>query len=262
MTPFAVITDSDTGIKYPLADYALTPDVALVDSQFIETVPPKVVADTGLDVICHATESYVSTMASDYTRGLSLQALKLAFDNLEASYNGDLEAKAKMHDASTIAGMAFANALLGINHSIAHKLGQTFHLPHGRCIAITFPHIVRYNAARPKKRAVWAKYNYFRADEDYAQIARFLGLKGNTTEELVEAFAQAYIDLAHRVGVKMSLKEQGIEKQDVLDNVDRIAELAYEDNCTVTNPIEPLIADMKQIVLDEYEGTASSVGTK
>ncbi|MCI1986740.1 MAG: bifunctional acetaldehyde-CoA/alcohol dehydrogenase [Lactobacillus sp.] len=257
VTPFAVITDSDTGIKYPLADYALTPDVALVDPQFIETVPAKVVADTGLDVICHATESFVSTMASSYTRGLSLEALKLAFDNLEASYNGDLEAKAKMHDASTIAGMAFANALLGINHSIAHKLGQTYHLPHGRCIAISFPHVVRYNAKTPTKRAVWSKYNYFKADEDYAQIARYLGLKGNTTAELVEAFVQAYIDLAGRIGVKMSLKEQGISKEDVLANADRIAELAYEDNCTVTNPVEPLIADMKQIVLDEYEGTAS-----
>ncbi|WP_338217390.1 bifunctional acetaldehyde-CoA/alcohol dehydrogenase [Lacticaseibacillus salsurivasis] len=262
VTPFAVITDSDTGIKYPLADYALTPDVALVDPQFIETVPPKVVADTGLDVICHATESFVSTMASSYTKGLSLQALKLAFDNLELSYQGDLEAKAKMHDASTIAGMAFANALLGINHSIAHKLGQTFHLPHGRCIAITFPHVVRYNAKTPKKRAVWSKYNYFRADEDYAEIARYLGLKGNTTAELVEAFAQAYIDLANRVGVKMSLKEQGITKQAVDESVDRLAELAYEDNCTVTNPVEPLIADMKQIVLDEYEGTASSDSVK
>ncbi|WP_203632421.1 bifunctional acetaldehyde-CoA/alcohol dehydrogenase [Lacticaseibacillus suibinensis] len=262
VTPFAVITDSDTGIKYPLADYALTPDVALVDPQFIETVPPKVVADTGLDVICHATESFVSTMASSYTKGLSLQALKLAFDNLELSYQGDLDAKAKMHDASTIAGMAFANALLGINHSIAHKLGQTFHLPHGRCIAITFPHVVRYNAKTPKKRAVWSKYNYFRADEDYAEIARYLGLKGNTTAELVEAFAQAYIDLANRVGVKMSLKEQGITKQAVDESVDRLAELAYEDNCTVTNPVEPLIADMKQIVLDEYEGTASSDSVK
>ena len=262
VTPFAFNTDSDTGIKYPLADYALTPDVALVDPQFIETVPPKVVADTGLDVICHATESFVSTMASSYTKGLSLQALKLAFDNLELSYQGDLDAKAKMHDASTIAGMAFANALLGINHSIAHKLGQTFHLPHGRCIAITFPHVVRYNAKTPKKRAVWSKYNYFRADEDYAEIARYLGLKGNTTAELVEAFAQAYIDLAHRVGVKMSLKEQGITKQAVDESVDRLAELAYEDNCTVTNPVEPLIADMKQIVLDEYEGTASSDSVK
>ncbi|WP_125709513.1 bifunctional acetaldehyde-CoA/alcohol dehydrogenase [Lacticaseibacillus porcinae] len=258
VTPFAVITDSETGIKYPLADYALTPDVALIDSQFIETVPPKVVADTGLDVLCHATESYVSAMASDYTRGLSLQAIKSVFDNLEKSYNGDLEAKARMHDASTIAGMAFANALLGINHSIAHKLGQTFHLPHGRCIAITMPHVIRYNAKRPTKRQVWAKYNYFKADEDYAQIARYLGLKGNTTEELVEAYVQAIIDLSHRVGVKLSLKDQGISKEDMLASVDRIAELAYEDNCTVTNPVEPLIADMKQIVLDEYEGTESS----
>jgi acetaldehyde dehydrogenase/alcohol dehydrogenase len=258
VTPFAVITDSETGIKYPLADYALTPDVALIDSQFIETVPPKVVADTGLDVLCHATESYVSAMASDYTRGLSLQAIKSVFDNLEKSYNGDLEAKARMHDASTIAGMAFANALLGINHSIAHKLGQTFHLPHGRCIAIAMPHVIRYNAKRPTKRQVWAKYNYFKADEDYAQIARYLGLKGNTTEELVEAYVQAIIDLSHRVGVKLSLKDQGISKEDMLASVDRIAELAYEDNCTVTNPVEPLIADMKQIVLDEYEGTESS----
>lgn len=258
VTPFAVITDSETGIKYPLADYALTPDVALIDSQFIETVPPKVVADTGLDVLCHATESYVSAMASDYTRGLSLQAIKSVFDNLEKSYNGDLEAKARMHDASTIAGMAFANALLGINHSIAHKLGQTFHLPHGRCIAITMPHVIRYNAKRPTKRQVWAKYNYFKADEDYAQIARYLGLKGNTTAELVEAYVQAIIDLSHRVGVKLSLKDQGIAKEDMLASVDRIAELAYEDNCTVTNPVEPLIADMKQMVLDEYEGTESS----
>ncbi|WP_262314956.1 bifunctional acetaldehyde-CoA/alcohol dehydrogenase [Lacticaseibacillus parakribbianus] len=257
VTPFAVITDSDTGIKYPLADYALTPDVALVDSQFIETVPPKVVADTGLDVLCHATESYVSTMATDYTKGLSMQAIKSVFANLENSYNGDLDAKAKMHDASTIAGMAFANALLGINHSIAHKLGQTFHLPHGRCIAITMPHVIRYNAKTPKKRAIWAKYSYFQAAEDYADIARALGLKGNTTEELVEAYVQAIIDLAHRVGVKLSLKDQGISKEDVLASVDRLAELAYEDNCTVTNPVEPLIADMKQIVLDEYEGTDS-----
>lgn len=259
VTPFAVITDSASGIKYPLADYALTPDVALVDSQFIESVPATVVADTGLDVLCHATESYVSTMASDYTRGLSLQAIKSVFANLAKSYNGDLEAKARMHDASTIAGMAFANALLGINHSIAHKLGQTFHLPHGRCIAITMPHVIRYNAMRPNKRAIWAKYQYHRADEDYAEIARYLGLKGNTTAELVEAYVQAIIDLAGQVNVDLSLKGQGISKAEVVKNADRIAELAYEDNCTVTNPVEPLIADMKQMVLDEYAGTASSV---
>ncbi|KRM71537.1 bifunctional acetaldehyde-CoA/alcohol dehydrogenase [Lacticaseibacillus brantae] len=254
VTPFAVITDSKTHIKYPLADYALTPDVALVDSQFIESVPPVVVADTGLDVLAHATESYVSVMATDYTRGLSLQAIKLVFDNLEASYKGDLEAKARMHDASTIAGMAFANALLGINHSIAHKLGQEFHLPHGRCIAITMPHVIRFNASQPKKRAIWAKYNYFRADEDYATIARYLGLKGNTTAELVEAYVQAIIDLAQRVGIKMSLKEQGISKSQCDQTVDQLAELAYTDNCTVTNPQEPLIRDLKNIILAEYNG--------
>ena len=262
VTPFAVITDSETGIKYPLADYALTPDVALVDSQFIESVPPKVVADTGLDVLCHATESYVSTMASDYTRGLSLQAIKSVFDHLVDSYNGDLEAKARMHDASTIAGMAFANALLGINHSIAHKLGQTFHLPHGRCIAITMPHVIRYNAMTPHKRAIWAKYGYHHAAEDYATIARYIGLPGNTTEELVEAYVQAIIELAGQVNVDLSLKGQGISKADVVNNADRIAELAYEDNCTVTNPVEPLIADMKEMVLDEYEGPASSANVR
>ena len=258
VTPFAVITDSKAGIKYPLADYALTPDIAIVDSQFIESVPPVVVADSGLDVLCHATESYVSTMATHYTKGLSLEAIKLVFENLEKSYHGDVEAKSKMHDASTIAGMAFANALLGINHSSAHKIGQAFHLPHGRCIAITMPHVIRFNASQPKKRAIWAKYSYFRANEDYAEIARYLGLPGKTTDELVESYVQAFIKLAHSVGVKLSLKEQGVKKADLDKQVDRLAELAYEDNCTVTNPQEPLIGDLKHIILDEYEGTEST----
>lgn len=262
VTPFAVITDSETNIKYPLADYALTPDVAIVDSQFIESVPQRVVADSGLDVLCHALESYVSTMASHYTRGLSLQAAKLVFDNLKKSYDGDKQARANMHDASTMAGMAFANALLGINHSIAHKLGGEFHLPHGRVITLTMPHVIRYNSLVPTKRALWAKYSYFRADEDYAEVARYVGLKGNTTEELVDALIQGIIDLAESVGVKMSLKEQGITKKQVTDSVDRLAELAYEDNCTITNPKEPLIADMKQIILDEYEGPKSSFDPK
>lgn len=258
VTPFAVITDSDTGIKYPLADYALTPNVAIVDAQFIETVPKTVVADSGMDVLCHAIESFVSTMASHYTRGLSLQAAKLVFKNLKKSYEGDKEARANMHDASTMAGMAFANALLGINHSIAHKLGGEYHLPHGRVITITMPHVIRYNSLVPAKRQIWAKYNYFRADEDYAEIARYVGLKGNTTEELVDALIKAIIDLAESVGIKMSLKAQGITKDQVTDAAERLAELAYEDNCTITNPKEPLIADMKQIILDEYEGTKSS----
>lgn len=262
VTPFAVITDSDTGIKYPLADYALTPNVAIVDSQFIETVPKTVVADSGLDVLCHAIESFVSTMASHYTRGLSLQAAKLVFENLKKSWDGDKEARANMHDASTMAGMAFANALLGINHSIAHKLGGEYHLPHGRMITITMPHVIKYNSLVPTKRQVWAKYNYFRADEDYAEIARYIGLKGNTTAELVDALIQAIVDLAESVGIKMSLREQGITKAQVTAAAGRLAELAYEDNCTITNPKEPLIADMKQIILDEYEGPVSSFSTK
>ncbi|WP_125606477.1 bifunctional acetaldehyde-CoA/alcohol dehydrogenase [Lapidilactobacillus bayanensis] len=262
VTPFAVITDSDTGIKYPLADYALTPNVAIVDAQFIETVPKTVVADSGMDVLCHAIESFVSTMASHYTRGLSLQAAKLVFDNIKKSYDGDKEARANMHDASTMAGMAFANALLGINHSIAHKLGGEYHLPHGRVITITMPHIIRYNSLVPAKRQIWAKYNYFRADEDYAEIARYVGLKGNTTEELVDALIKAVTELAESVGIKMSLKAQGITKEQVTSAAGRLAELAYEDNCTITNPKEPLIADMKQIILDEYEGTKSSFDKK
>ena len=258
VTPFAVITDSKTNIKYPLADYALTPDVAIVDSKFIESVPKTVAADSGLDVLCHSIESFVSTMASNYTRGLSLQAAKLVFNNLKKSWDGDKKAQLAMHDASTIAGMAFANALLGINHSIAHKLGGAFNLPHGRMIAITMPHVIKYNSLVPQKRAVWAKYNYFRADEDYAEIARYLGLRGNTTTELVDALIQAIIDLAESVGVKMSLKEQGITKPQINVLAGPLAELAYEDNCTITNPKEPLIADMKQIMLDEFEGTKSS----
>lgn len=262
VTPFAVITDSETGIKYPLADYALTPNVAIVDAQFIETVPKTVVADSGLDVLCHAIESFVSTMASHYTRGLSLQAAKLVFDNLKKSYEGDKEARANMHDASTMAGMAFANALLGINHSIAHKLGGEYHLPHGRVITITMPHVIKYNSLVPTKRQPWAKYNYFRADEDYAEIARYIGLKGNTTEELVDALINAIIELAESVGIKMSLKAQGVTKEQVTSAAERLAELAYEDNCTITNPKEPLIADMKQIILDEYEGPKSSFAKK
>ncbi|CAM2846071.1 bifunctional acetaldehyde-CoA/alcohol dehydrogenase [Latilactobacillus sakei] len=252
VTPFAVITDSETHIKYPLADYALTPDIAIVDSQFVESVPPRVVAHTGLDVLCHATESYVSTMASNYTKGLSLQAIKLVFDNLKASYDGDITAKGNMHDASTMAGMAFANALLGINHSLAHKLGGAFNLPHGLMIAITMPHVIRYNATTPTKRALWAKYSYFRADEDYAEIARYIGLKGNTTAELVEAYANAVTELAESVGIQMSLKANGVTKADFKQHVDELAELAYEDNCTVTNPKEPLIKELKGILEAEF----------
>lgn len=255
VTPFAVITDSETHVKYPLADYALTPDVAIVDPQFVLSVPASVTADTGMDVLTHAIESYVSVMASDYTRGLSLQAIRLVFDYLEKStHTADMEAREKMHNASTMAGMAFANAFLGISHSIAHKIGGEYGIPHGRTNAILLPHVIRYNAKDPQKHAMFPKYDYFRADTDYADIARFLGLKGKTTEELVEALAQAVYDLGVNVGIDMNLKAQGVT-QEILDNtVDRMAELAYEDQCTTANPKEPLISELKQIILDAYEG--------
>ncbi len=247
VTPFAVITDSETHVKYPLADYALTPDVAIVDPQFVMSVPASVTADTGMDVLTHAIESYVSVMASDYTRGLSLQAIKLVFDYLEKSVKTpDMESREKMHNASTMAGMAFANAFLGICHSVAHKIGGEYGIPHGRTNAILLPHIIRYNAKDPQKHAMFPKYDYFRADTDYADIAKFLGLKGETTEELVEALATAVYELGKSVGINMSLKAQGVTQETLDTTVDRMAELAYEDQCTTANPKEPLISELKQ----------------
>ncbi|MDT2848107.1 bifunctional acetaldehyde-CoA/alcohol dehydrogenase [Vagococcus carniphilus] len=255
VTPFAVITDSETHVKYPLADYALTPDVAIIDPQFVMSVPASVTADTGMDVLTHAIESYVSVMASDYTRGLSLQAIRLVFDYLEDSVkNPNLENREKMHNASTMAGMAFANAFLGICHSIAHKIGGEYGIPHGRTNAILLPHIIRYNAKDPSKHALFPKYDYFRADTDYADIARFLGLKGNTTAELVEALATEVDALGKRVGIDMNLKAQGLSQETLDSTVDRMAELAYEDQCTTANPKEPLISELKQIIVDSYEG--------
>ncbi|GAX08202.1 bifunctional acetaldehyde-CoA/alcohol dehydrogenase [Secundilactobacillus silagincola] len=254
VTPFAVITDAKTHVKYPLADYALTPDVAIVDSQFIESLPKKTISYAGLDVLTHAIESFVSNMASDYTRPWSLQAIKLVFENLTASYNGDLQAREEMHNAATIAGMAFANAFLGVNHSIAHKLGGEFGLPHGLAIAITLPHVIRYNFKEPRKLTTWPKYEYFRADEDYAEIARYIGLTGKNKEELKEALVNKIIELAHSVDVTLSLKANGVDKKHFDETVDKLAELAYEDQCTTANPKEPLIGELRQIMIDEYDG--------
>jgi acetaldehyde dehydrogenase/alcohol dehydrogenase len=249
VTPFAVITDSDDHTKYPLADYALTPDVAIIDPQLVMSVPASVTADTGMDVLTHAIESYVSVMASDYTRGLSLQAIKIVFEYLEKSVKtGDAEAREKMHNASTMAGMAFANAFLGITHSIAHKVGGAWNIPHGRTNAILLPHVIRYNAKDPQKHAMFPKYDFFRADSDYADIARFLGLKGNTTAELVEALATAVYNLGVATGIDMNWKAQGLTKKQMEAEIDHLAEKAYEDQCTTANPKEPLISELKSII--------------
>lgn len=254
VTPFAVITDSETHVKYPLADYALTPDIAIVDPQFVLSVPKDVATDTGMDVLTHAIESYVSVMASDYTRGLSLQAIKLTFDYLKSSVQeNDKHSREKMHNASTMAGMAFANAFLGISHSIAHKIGGEYGIPHGRTNAILLPHVIRYNAKDPQKHALFPKYDFFRADTDYADIAKFLGLKGNTTEELVDALANAVYDLGCSVGIDMNLKSQGVTEELLHSTIDRMAELAFEDQCTTANPKEPLISELKGIIETAYD---------
>ena len=254
VTPFAVITDSETHVKYPLADYALTPDIAIVDPQFVLSVPKDVAADTGMDVLTHAIESYVSVMASDYTRGLSLQAIKLTFDYLKSSVQeNDKHSREKMHNASTMAGMAFANAFLGISHSIAHKIGGEYGIPHGRTNAILLPHVIRYNAKDPQKHALFPKYDFFRADTDYADIAKFLGLKDNTTEELVDALANAVYDLGCSVGIDMNLKSQGVTEELLHSTIDRMAELAFEDQCTTANPKEPLISELKGIIETAYD---------
>ena len=255
VTPFAVITDSETHVKYPLADYALTPNIAIVDSQFVETVPAKTTAWTGLDVLCHATESYVSVMATDYTRGWSLQTIKGVMENLPKSVQGDKLARRKMHDFSTMAGMAFGQAFLGINHSLAHKMGGAFGLPHGLLIAIAMPQVIRFNAKRPQKLALWPHYETYHATKDYADIARFIGLKGNTDEELAEAYAKKVIELAHECGVKLSLKDNGVTREEFDKAVDDLARLAYEDQCTTTNPVEPLVSQLKDLLERCYDGT-------
>ena len=259
VTSFAVITDSETHIKYPLADYALTPDIAIVDPALVMSVPASVTADTGMDVLTHALESYVSVMASDYTRGLSLQAIKLVFENLEHSYRfGDEESREKMHNASTMAGMAFANAFLGINHSLAHKVGPMFDIPHGRTNAILMPHVIRYNGRDPQKHAMFPKYDYFRADKDYADIARFMGwgTDKQSDAELVEVLAQKVYELGIAVGIDMNWKGQGVTKKLLQDTVYTLAEHAYEDQCTTANPKEPLISELKEIieVAFDYKG--------
>jgi len=253
VSPFAVITEGDK--KYPLADYSLTPTIAIVDPALVMTVPAHVAADTGLDVLTHATEAYVSVLANDYTDGLALQAIKLVFEYLERSVKEkDPEAREKMHNASTMAGMAFANAFLGMNHSLAHKLGGRFHTPHGRTNAILMPHVIRYNGTKPTKTATWPKYNYYKADQKYQDIARLLGLPAATPEEGVKSYAKAVYDLAIRCGINMSFKEQGLDEKEWMDARHEIALLAYEDQCSPANPRLPMVADMEEILTNAYYG--------
>ena len=216
VTSFAVITDKEKNIKYPLADYQLTPDIAIIDPDLVMTVPKKVTADTGMDVLTHALEAYVSVMASDYTDALAEKAIELVFGNLEKAYNNgdDKEAREKMHNASCIAGMAFTNAFLGINHSMAHKMGGEFHIPHGRANAILLPYTIEYNSKRPSKFVSFPKYDVFKADVKYSEIAGRLGLKYESVEEGVKLLVEAIKKLSRSIGIPISFKEAGIPENE------------------------------------------------
>lgn len=257
VTSFAVISDKKNNMKYPLADYELTPNIAIIDPQFVMSLPKSATADTGLDVLTHALEAYVSVMASDYTDGLAMKAIQLVFKYLPRAYkNGaeDAEAREKMHNASCMAGMAFTNAFLGLNHSIAHKIGGEYHVPHGRANAVLLPHVIKYNASTPSKFVSFPKYKKFVADEKYAEIAAFLGLPAKTTEEGVQSLINAVIDLMKEVNEPLSFSECGIDEETYMRNVPDIANKAFEDQCTTANPKLPLVKEIEQIMIDAYKG--------
>ena len=257
VTSFSVITDKKNGnIKYPLADYSLTPDVAIIDPQFTWSMPKSIVADTGLDVLTHAIEAYVSTMANDYTDGLALHAIEMVFTYLEKSYNGDRLAREKMHNASCIAGMAFTNAFLGLNHSMAHKLGGEYHIPHGRANAILLPYVIKYNATKPTKFASFPKYKEYVADERYAKIARRVGLcdAKTPTQEAVDSLIKAIEDLMRATERPLSVSACGVSEAEFMSKVEELSYKAFEDQCTTANPVYPLVSEIEELYKAAFYG--------
>ena len=256
VTSFSVLTDKEKNKKYPLADYELTPDVAIVDPDLVMSLPKSITADTGMDVLTHAIEAYVSNMASDYTDGLAEKAVELVLKYLVEAYeHGDNKiAREKMHNASTIAGMAFTNAFLGINHSLAHKIGAEFHLPHGRINAILLPYVIKYNSSKPTKFVSFPKYEYFIADEKYAELAKKVGLKAGTKEEGIQSLIAKVQELNEKLNIPKSFKEAGVDEKEFMAKIDLLADRAFEDQCTTANPRVPLVAEMKQILTDSYYG--------
>ncbi len=256
VTSFAVITDKEKNKKYPLADYELTPDVAIIDPDLVMSLPKSVTADTGMDVLTHAIEAYVSNMASDYTDGLAEKAVEIVMKYLEEAYQDGTNrlAREKMHNASTLAGMAFTNAFLGINHSLAHKVGAEFHLPHGRINAIILPYVIKYNSSKPTKFVSFPKYEYFIADDKYYELAKKVGLKADTKEEGIANLIAKVQEMNAHLGMPKSLQEAGVDEQEFLAKVDMLADRAFEDQCTTANPRLPLVTELKQILLDSYYG--------
>ncbi|WP_084386884.1 bifunctional acetaldehyde-CoA/alcohol dehydrogenase, partial [Anabaena sp. CA = ATCC 33047] len=259
VTPFAVVTDDRVGVKYPLADYALTPNIAIADPELVLNMPKKLTAYGGIDALTHALEAYVSVMATEFTDGLALQAIRLLFKYLPSAYkNGakDPKAREKVHYAATIAGMAFANAFLGICHSMAHKLGATFHVPHGLANALMISHVIRYNATDiPFKQAIFPQYKYPNAKDRYAQIADHLRLGGNTADEKVELLIMAIENLKRQIDIPATIKQAlGDEDQEFYTKVEEMAEQAFDDQCTGANPRYPLMNDLKELYVLAYQG--------
>ncbi len=261
VTPFAVITDDSCGIKYPLADYELMPKMAIVDPDMMKTAPKGLTSASGIDVATHALEAYASMMATDYTDGLAIRSLKLVFENLPRTYkNGaeDIEAWGNMANAATMAGMAFANAFLGVCHSMAHKLGAFHHIPHGVANALMLEQVLRFNSAEvPPKMGTFPQYGYPHTLARYAEVATALGMKGKTDQDKLEALINALNDLKHTIGIPDSIKEWGIDEKKFLDQLDAMSEQAFDDQCTGANPRYPLISEIKQMYLNAYYGKNS-----
>jgi acetaldehyde dehydrogenase / alcohol dehydrogenase len=264
VTPFAVITDEKTGIKYPLADYELTPDIAIIDAELMMKMPRGLTAASGIDALTHAMEAYVSVLASEYTNGLALEAMRLIFKYLPQAYNEGTEnvkAREKMAHASTIAGMAFANAFLGVCHSMAHKLGAMHHVPHGVANGMLINEVIRFNASdNPRKQTVFPQYKYPNAKWRYAQIADYLRLEGKDEDEKIENLIKAIDDLKAKINIPKTIREAGVSERKFYANLDEMAESAFDDQCTGANPRYPLICELKQMYINAFEGRPGDIG--
>ena len=263
VTPFAVITDEKTGVKYPLADYELMPNMAIVDADLMMEMPKGLTSASGIDAMTHALEAYASMLATDFTDGMGLKAMQTIFEYLPRAYeNGasDPEAREKMAHASTMAGMAFANAFLGVCHSMAHKLGAFHHLPHGVANALMIDEVLRFNASeKPPKMGTFPQYDHPHTLARYAEIADYLKLGGKTDEEKLEKLIAALDDLKVRIGIKKTIREYGIDEKDFLDRLDAMSEQAFDDQCTGANPRYPLMSEIKQMFLNAYYGSRKEV---
>ncbi|MBE7016348.1 MAG: bifunctional acetaldehyde-CoA/alcohol dehydrogenase, partial [Ruminococcaceae bacterium] len=258
VTPFAVITDEKTGVKYPLADYELMPDMAIIDADFHMSAPKGLTAASGIDAVTHAVEAYAAMLATDYTDGLALKALKIIFEYLPKAYeNGEKDpvAREKMANAATMAGMAFANAFLGVCHSMAHKLGAFYHLPHGVANALMIEEVIRFNSSEaPAKMGTFSQYDHPHTLSRYAEIADYLGLGGKNDAEKTENLIKAINELKETVGIKATIKDYGVDEKEFLANLDEMVEQAFDDQCTGANPRYPLMSEIKDMYLNAYYG--------